>query len=126
MCEPAFRELQPSSPECESDPYRAGDYVFSRYYNRYGEKENPLVGCSFGGAAVFAAPEVFEAWTGASQCSEATTTTFTTTTTSTISTTATTSTLTSTTKQAFMVVQGGSPMTGFSLVLLVLLATVAL
>merc|ERR1719203_655833 len=79
--------------DCESDPYRVGDYVFSRYYNRHGDTSNPLLGCSFQGAAVFASSRNFEAWTGASLCSEepptTTTTSIGTVTTSTATTTTT-------------------------------------
>jgi len=77
--------------ECEVDPYRIGDYVFSRYYQRHGDKSNPLLGCSFQGAAIFAPPEVFNTWTGAANCSEASTTTSTSTMTSTRTLTVTTS-----------------------------------
>jgi hypothetical protein len=79
---------------CSADPYRVGDYVFSRYYKRHGDTSNPLLGCSFQGAAIFASPKVFNAWTGASSCSEATTTTTVTMTTTTGTTTATTTTAT--------------------------------
>jgi len=83
--------------ECNTDPYRVGDYVFSRYYRRHGDTSNPLLGCSFQGAAVFAPPNIFNAWNGASLCAEASTTTTTSTITSTSTSTRTTSTVTITT-----------------------------
>jgi len=86
--------------ECTTDPYRFGDYVFSRYYSRHGDTSNPLLGCSFQGAAIFAAPKLFNAWTGASMCAEAPTTTTTSTGTSTHTVTKTTLTMTMTTVTA--------------------------
>merc|ERR1719343_526713 len=63
--------------DCETDPYRVGDYVFSHYYTRHGDTSNPILGCSFGGAGIFAPRKLFETWTGATRCAEGLTTTIT-------------------------------------------------
>jgi len=114
--------------ECEADPYRKGDFVFSHYYNRHGDKSNPLLGCSFNGAAIFASPKIFDAWTGASLCGEVVTTTATTTSTSTETTTVTSSTLTATAPSENLRKNAGSraiPLLGSLLGLLAILATAA-
>jgi len=55
--------------QCEGNPYRIADYVFSRYYKEIGAS-NPLVDCSFQGAAIFASSKLYGKWTGSSQCVE--------------------------------------------------------
>lgn len=54
--------------DCESNVYRVGDYVFNHYYTRHGNTSNPLLGCSFGGAGIFAPRKLYATWTGASRC----------------------------------------------------------
>merc|ERR1719210_2641330 len=56
--------------QCANNTYRIGDYVFSRYYKELGDDANPLLDCSFGGAAVFASSELYGGWTGVAQCVE--------------------------------------------------------
>merc|ERR1719410_3018807 len=56
--------------ECEANPYRFGDFIFSRFASegRATGAWNPLLDCSFGGAALFAPSELYEQWVGASAC----------------------------------------------------------
>merc|ERR1712113_235803 len=64
--------------QCNTSTYRLGDFVFSRFTReaRASGLWNPLVDCSFGGAALFAPSEVYQRWLGADVCSadESTTT----------------------------------------------------
>merc|ERR1711920_26725 len=86
---------------CSADPYRLGDFVFSRFAKgaRASGSWNPLIDCSFGGAALFAPSEVYEQWIGARACAaDGTSTTSLTTPTST-TTAATSLTPTSTTSE---------------------------
>jgi len=84
--------------ECSADPYKMGDYVFSRYYAGHGDTSDPLSICSFGGAAIFAPSRLFNTWTGSSLCAVAATTTATS---STLTSTRTTETQTTTSTQTF-------------------------
>ncbi|CAE7380703.1 unnamed protein product [Symbiodinium natans] len=43
---------------CQSDVFAKGDWVFSRYYRYTLHESSALEQCSFGGAAIFASPEV--------------------------------------------------------------------
>jgi len=52
---------------CASNTYRVADYIFSRLYKEL-DAVNPLVDCSFQGAAIFASSELYGRWTGSSQC----------------------------------------------------------
>merc|ERR1711920_158792 len=57
--------------QCDSgNPYRLGDFVFSRFAKeaRASSSWNPLIHCSFGGAALFAPSGVYEQWIGARAC----------------------------------------------------------
>merc|ERR1711920_1183195 len=56
--------------QCSANPYRLGDFVFSRFAEgaRASGSWNPLIDCSFGGAALFAPSEVYEQWIGARAC----------------------------------------------------------
>lgn len=40
--------------------FQKGDWIFSRYFKSVQKKANPLEQCNFGGAAIFATPEVFQ------------------------------------------------------------------
>jgi len=89
---------------CEANPYRLGDFVFSRFAKgaraRSGSSWNPLIDCSFGGAALFAPSEVYEQWVGARACAVGgTSTTSLTSLTYTITETTTSRTLASTTTE---------------------------
>merc|ERR1711920_4132 len=81
---------------CSADPYRLGDFVFSRFARGARAKSswNPLIDCSFGGAALFAPSEVYEQWVGAHACAAdvSSTTSLTTLTSTTTATTSLTST----------------------------------
>merc|ERR1712039_568575 len=48
--------------QCNVNPYRLGDFVFSRFAREaeVSSSWNPLVDCSFGGAALFAPSDVYE------------------------------------------------------------------
>merc|ERR1711920_630077 len=92
--------------QCSANPYRLGDFVFSRFAREaeVSTSWNPLVDCSFAGAALFAPSDVYEQWVGAHACaaggsSTTSSTSLTSTTTSTRSDTISTS-LTSTTSTA--------------------------
>merc|ERR1712039_182624 len=58
--------------QCNVNPYRLGDFVFSRFAREaeVSSSWNPLVDCSFGGAALFAPSDVYEHWVGAHACAE--------------------------------------------------------
>merc|ERR1712060_606349 len=86
---------------CNTSTYRLGDFVFSRFTReaRASGQWNPLIDCSFGGAALFAPSEVYQQWIGARACAaDGTSTTSLTTPTST-ATAATSLTPTSTTSE---------------------------
>lgn len=56
--------------QCQSSTYRLGDYVFSRFVQdaAVSSQWNPLVSCSFGGAALFAPSDMYRQWMGADLC----------------------------------------------------------
>merc|ERR1712039_720924 len=56
--------------ECNTSTYKLGDFVFSRFTRQARSRGpwNPLVDCSFGGAALFAPSEVYQQWIGATAC----------------------------------------------------------
>merc|ERR1711920_1079167 len=85
--------------------YRLGDYVFSRFIQdaAVSSQWNPLVSCSFGGAALFAPSDAYRQWIGADLCvvDGATTTSWTSvTTTTTVVVITTTTTVPATTAEA--------------------------
>mmetsp|Transcript_89130 Transcript_89130/g.252563 ORF Transcript_89130/g.252563 Transcript_89130/m.252563 type:complete len:653 (-) Transcript_89130:468-2426(-) len=53
---------------CQNHTYTTADYVFSRYYEELGPGIDPLRSCSFRGAALLAAREKYQQWTGAAEC----------------------------------------------------------
>merc|ERR1711920_975137 len=56
--------------QCNTSTYRLGDFVFSRFTReaRATSLWNPLIDCSFGGAAIFAPSKVYQRWLGADFC----------------------------------------------------------
>jgi len=52
---------------CQNNTYKTADYVFSRYYEELGST-NPLVDCSFSGAAIYASADLYDGWSGSAQC----------------------------------------------------------
>merc|ERR1712083_1249284 len=56
--------------QCSANPYRLGDFVFSRFASEaeVSSSWNPLIDCSFGGAALFAPSAVYEPWIGVREC----------------------------------------------------------
>jgi len=53
--------------QCQNNTYRTADFVFSRYYQELGSA-NPLVDCSFSGAAIYASSKLYDGWSGTAQC----------------------------------------------------------
>jgi len=53
---------------CNESTYRVGDYVFSRYFEALDDANDPLVSCSFSGAAVLAPSAIYKQWTGSDIC----------------------------------------------------------
>jgi len=53
---------------CANSTYRLGDIVFSRFFEELGDAANPLVDCSFNGAALVASSQVYGSWSSATEC----------------------------------------------------------
>merc|ERR1712151_1454969 len=71
LCEHAtsFNCSNLAMPErCANSTYLKADHIFSRLYMELGEGADPLVDCSFGGAALLATSRVYGSWTDAEQC----------------------------------------------------------
>jgi len=52
---------------CQNNTYRTADFVFSQYFGELGS-DNPLVDCSFSGAAIYASSKLYNRWSGSARC----------------------------------------------------------
>merc|ERR1711920_70602 len=70
VCSQGGSECDGVPSQCSANPYTLGDFVFSRFAKeaRASSSWNPLIDCSFGGAALFAPSGVYERWVGVRAC----------------------------------------------------------